>query len=135
MNHTCTANRGHIIHTLEEGDVQLFNYTKLLEIKEDSIILEKNNGKNTKDAYVTWAPILPENVINPLEKKVKDKFIKQNLKVDAVILAMGAKPNNALFYEAQKTNLAKEVYLLGDSFSVAKIFEATKSAYRKALTI
>ena len=135
MNHTCTANRGHIIHTLEEGNVQLFNYTKLLEIKEDSIILEKNNGKNTKDAYVTWAPILPENVINPLEKKVKDKFIKQNLKVDAVILAMGAKPNNALFYEAQKTNLAKEVYLLGDSFSVAKIFEATKGAYRKALTI
>ena len=70
--------------------------------------LEKNNGKNTKDAYVTWATILPENVINPLEKKVKDKFVKQNLKVDAVILAMGAKPNNALFYEAQKTNLAKE---------------------------
>lgn len=135
MNHTCTANRGHIIHTLEEGNVQLYNYTKLLEIKEDSIVLEKNDGKNTKDAYVTWAPILPENVINPLEKKVKDKFIKQNLKVDAVILAMGAKPNNALFYEAQKTNLAKEVYLLGDSFSVAKIFEATKGAYRKALTI
>lgn len=135
MNHTCTANRGHIIHTLERGNVDLLNYTKLIEIKNDSIVIEQNVGKNRKDPYNTWSPILPENVLNPLEKKVKNKFIEKTLKADAVIMAIGATPDNALYYEAQKENIAKELYLIGDSYQVAKIFEATKYAYRKALCI
>lgn len=135
MNHTCTANRGHIIHTLERGNVDLLNYTKLLEIKNDSIVIEENVGRNKKDPYNTWSPILPENVLNPLEKKVKDKFVEKTIKADAVIMAIGARPDNALYYEAQKENIAKELYLIGDSYQVGKIFEATKYAYRKALCI
>ena len=135
MNHTCTANRGHIIHYLEEKGVKLFNCTKLSKVEKDGVAVERNMHKNVPDPYNTWAPILPENVINPMEKKIKPQFVKEKIKCDKVVLAMGVAPENALFYQLMNDNAAAEIYNLGDSFKGGKVFEAVRSAYRKAVSI
>lgn len=135
MNHTCTANRGHIIHYLEEKGVKLYNCTKLVKVEKDGVTVERNVHKNVPDVYNTWAPILPENVLNPMEKKIKPQFRKETMKCDKVVLALGVQPENELFYQLVNDNAAAEIYNVGDSFKGGKVFEAVRSAYRKAVSI
>lgn len=137
MNHTCTANRGHIIHYLENAGVELLNCTRLVKIEDNKVILAQNRHKNVPNPYNTWQPILPENVENPLDAltKIEDQFMKRTLFADAVILATGVAPASQLYYDCVKMNAAGEIYNIGDSFKGAKVFEAVRSAYRVARNI
>ena len=47
----------------------------------------------------------------------------------------GRGARNALFYQLMNDNAAAEIYNLGDSFKGGKVFEAVRSAYRKAVSI
>lgn len=135
MNHVCTANRGHIIHYLEAKGVKLYNMATCLEMKSDAIVIKQNVDKNVPDPYLTWNPILPENIENPLAKKIKDCYENKELKCDAIVLAMGVTPNNKLYYDLVANNLAPEINLIGDAFNSGKVHQATRSAYRKARNI
>lgn len=137
MNHTCTANRGHIIHYLEKAEVKLLNCTTLMEVTDKGVKVRQNKHKNVPNPYNTWSPILPENVENPMDAftKIKDEFVEYEIEADAVVVAAGVKSADELFFDCQSQNVASEVYNIGDSFKAAKIFEATKSAYRKCRSI
>lgn len=137
MNHTCTANRGHIIHYLEEAGVELMNCTTLTEVLDHGIKVKQNRHKNVPNPYNTWSPILPENVENPMDMlhKIRDEGQERTLEADAVVVAAGVKSADELFFACQSAHAAPELYNIGDSFHPAKIFEAVKSAYRKARSI
>ena len=137
MNHMCTANRAHIIHYLDEGKVTLLNMTKLLEIKDKSILVSENTSKNKPNPYVCWAPILPENIVNPLDalKPIKDEWRKREINCDAVVLALGSKSENALYEELVKSHAAKEIYKIGDAIKPGRIWEATRTSFRKGAKI
>ncbi len=77
---------------------------KLKEIREDAIITE--NVESGKDARV---------------------------KVDAVVLALGSKPNDILKKTIEE--LGFNTYVIGDASKVGKIADATKSAYLVATSI
>ncbi len=57
----------------------------------------------------------------------------QKIPADTIVIAAGAKPNNAL-YEELKDKLPK-VDVIGDSVNVGRINNAVESAYRLAMTI
>ncbi|MTI71726.1 MAG: FAD-dependent oxidoreductase [Firmicutes bacterium] len=135
MNHTCTANRGHVIHYLEKSDTKLHNCTKLKKINTDSVDVEKNISKTVPNPYNTWQPILPENIEIPFSKEIENKNIDMNIKADMVVLSTGIKSDNMIYYNCVKEHVAKEVYNIGDSNIPARVFEAVTAAYRKALTI
>lgn len=137
MNHACTANRGHIIHHLEEGEVELLNCTTLLSVEKNSVKVKQNTHKNVPNPYLTWAPILPENVENPMDMlhKIKEEYVEKELKADAVVVAAGVAPCDELFFTCVRERAAKEVFNIGDSFKGGKVFDATRSAYRKARTV
>lgn len=137
MNHTCTANRGHIIHYLEKANVELLNCTKLVKIEGKKVTLAENVHKSRPDPYVTWTPILPENVENPLDKlkPYKEKFATKVVDADYVLLAMGVRPCDKLYYKLVEERAAEEIYNIGDSYRGARVFEAVRGAYRKALSI
>ncbi|WP_461204837.1 oxidoreductase [Clostridium sp. DL1XJH146] len=135
MNHTCTANRGHIIHYLEKGEVELLNCTALKSIGEKSILVSKNTSNTVPNPYITWKPILPENVENPLAKKIKEENQEVDMECDLVVLAMGGRSNDALYYECVGNNTAKEIYNIGDSFVQHKVLEATRAAYALGISI
>ena len=137
MNHTCTANRGHLIHYLKEADVELLNCTVLTAVNGKTVSVRQNIHKNVPNPYLTWAPILPENVENPMDMlhKIKDTFVSRVLKADVVVLAAGVKSNCALYNDCVKNHAAKEIYNVGDSFCGGNVFSAVRSAYRKAVSI
>lgn len=137
MNGACTANRGHIIHYLEEAGVELLNCTKLVSIDSHGVNVLQNTHKNVPDPYVTWHPILPENVENPLDilTKIGEDYKERTLFSDMVVLATGVVPSPMLYYDCVKIHAAKEIYNIGDSFKGARVFEAVRSAYRCAVNL
>ncbi|MBF9018159.1 MULTISPECIES: FAD-dependent oxidoreductase [unclassified Oceanispirochaeta] len=135
MEGVCTANRGYLIHYLEELGVPLHNCTMLKEVKGRSAVIMKNQSKTVPDPYVTWSPILPENIENPFAKAIKDKPEEIEIDADLIVLAAGAVPDDSFFYECQEKNSAPEIHNIGDSSRCGRVFEAVKAAYQIGTSI
>ena len=135
MEGTCTANRGHLIYYLRKKGVELLNCARVTGFDEKSVHITRNVSKGVPDAYNTWQPILPKNIENPLAKKIGPEEANETLEADLVVLAMGGRPDDTMFFEAQSTFAAPEIHNIGDSFSAGKVLEATRSAYGLASKI
>jgi len=137
MNKTCTANRGHIIHYLERAGVELLNCTQLVKIEGDKVYVKQNVHKSVPNPYNSWAPLLPENVENPMDllRPYKEVFKERVLDADAVVLAMGVAAKDSLYRELVDSQAAPEIYNVGDSFRGARVLEAVRAAYRKAVSV
>ena len=135
MNHVCTANRGHLIHYLQKAGVQLLNCTRVTGFGPGEVQAIRNVSPTVPDPTVTWHPILPENVENPLAPKLKVEEKAVKLPADLVVLAAGGRADDALFLEAQRRHVAASVHNIGDSSQVGKVFEAVRAAYALALSL
>ena len=135
MNHTCTANRGYLLKYMFDANIKLLNCTKLLAITEKGVKVLRNVHKSVPNPYLTWNPILPENVLNPLAPKVKEDMKEEIIEADLVVMAAGGRPGEKLFLDIQSACPTIEVYNIGDSFKAGKVFEATKSGYNCALNL
>ncbi|WP_457791330.1 oxidoreductase [Anaeromassilibacillus sp. SJQ-5] len=135
MNHTCTANRGHLIHTLHKNGVELLNCTRVTGFTPDGLLAVRNVSPTVPDPYDTWHPILPENIENPLAPRIKVEEQAISLNADLIVLAAGGRADDALFLEAQRRRVAPLVRQLGDSYQVGRVFEAVRAAYALALAL
>ena len=135
MNHTCTANRGHLIHYLQKAGVRLLNCTRVTGFSPQGVEVARNVSKTVPDPYVTWHPILPENVENPLAPKLKVEERPELLPADLTVIAAGGVSDDALYFAAIREQAAPEIYNIGDSFSAGKVLEATRAAYRLGLSL
>lgn len=131
MYGTCTANRGHLLHALEKLNVELLNCAKVEKFSNGKIYVIIVDGKKP-DPYNTWQPILPENIENPLAPKISKKKKQIELSADLIVLALGGSPDDELFWQLQKNNAAAELHNIADSFSPARVLEATRAAYALA---
>jgi len=123
----CTANREHMIHELERLHVTLWNCTKFTAVEGNTVRLTRNVSTTVPDPYVTWTPILPENISNPFAKAIKEEIREQALTADLVVLAMGLRTGRAFYEACVSTQAAPEVILSGDAFQIGGVFEAVKS--------
>jgi len=135
MNHVCTANRGYLLKYLYDAGVKLYNCTKLLAYAPQGVKVSRNISKSVPDPYLSWTPILPENVPNPLAPKLKRELREETIEAEAVILAAGGRPNTALFHALQKAFPQILVHNIGDSFSGGKVLEATRNGYGLGIRI
>ena len=135
MNHVCTANRGHLIHYLQKAGVELLNCTRVTGFEPGAVKAVRNVSTTVPDPYVTWHPLLPENVENPLAPKIKTEEKEISLPADLIVIAAGGRPDDALFLEAQRRHAADALYNIGDSFQVGKVLEAVRAAYALGLSL
>lgn len=139
MQGACTANRGHLLHALAGHGVRLLNMTRVERAEQTPggalLHVSRNRHKNVPDPYVSWTPILPENVVNPLASKVGDDWHKEVIASDLVVIACGGQANDSLFYELQQTHAAPELRNIGDGFAPGRVLEAVRAAYRLGTTI
>ena len=61
--------------------------------------------------------------------------VEEKISADLVVLAVGGRPDEALFEAINSACGTAEVYNIGDSFHGGKVFEATKSGYALALSL
>lgn len=135
MTDSCTANRGHILHYLDKHGVVTHNMSTITEILDDSVTITKNIHSSVPDPYDTQQPILPENISNPLKKKVQTKLSDIKIPADLVIVAVGTRPQNELYFDLVQQNAVRAVYQVGDAIRPAKVFYAVKGAYRRCREI
>jgi len=128
MEGVCTANRGHLIYYLKKAGVELINCARVTGLSENGVTISRNVSDTVPNPYNTWQPILPKNIENPLAKKIRPELADETLMADLVVLAMGGRADDALFFEAQRIHAAPEIHNIGDSFSAGKVLEATRSA-------
>jgi 2-enoate reductase len=129
MKGLCTANRGHLIHEMEKMGVRLFNLTRLKSIEDNQITIVRNTHPSVPDPHVTWRPLLPDNVINPLGRKIKENWQEETLEAGLVVLAMGLHPDRRLYENCLKEQSAPKIINIGDSFQVGRVFEAVKAGF------
>jgi len=129
MRHICTANRGHLIHYLQKADVELYNCTKVVGFGPHTVKIERNVSKTVPNPYNTWQPVLPLNVENPLAITLKSQLVHQEIPCDLVVLAIGNRPDNDLYYQALKHRVAFEIYSIGDNYASGKVHDATRSGF------
>jgi 2-enoate reductase len=135
MSGICTANRGHMIHELEHNGVELLNCTKLKAVEDKMVLVDQNLSKTVPNPYVTWTPLLPDNIENPLDKPIKDESIEKALPADLVVLALGLRPQTSLFEACQAAHSAPEVKMIGDTFQIGRVFEAVKAGFAIGRTL
>jgi len=135
MKGTCTANRGYLIHYLEQKGVPLLNCTRLARIQEGAVTVARNVSRTVPDPYVTWAPLLPENVKNPLARPIKVQEQEMTLPADLVVLATGVAPDDSLYEACVRAQAAPEVHKIGDAFAAGRVFEAVKAGYAVGSTL
>lgn len=135
MEGVCTANRGHLLHYMEKAGVELYNCSKVTSFEPGKVNIQRNVSKGVPNPYNTWQPLLPENIPNPLAKKPGPETQDVALDADLVVLAMGGRPDDALYYEALSENTAPEMFNIGDSFAGGKVLEATRAAFHLAREI
>lgn len=58
-----------------------------------------------------------------------------DLGADLVILAVGLRPDDSLHEACVRQRVAPEIRNIGDSFSVGRVFEATKAGYATGLAL
>jgi len=129
MSGTCTANRGYLLYNLNRAGVTVHNCTEVLKIEDDRVLVSKNYGKNVPDPFNSWNPLLPENIKNPLAKKIQDDCRPLEIEFDHVLFAAGVKKNDSLYFKLQRGAKIKDLHNIGDSCNLGRIFEAIKSAY------
>lgn len=135
MQGVCTANRGHLIHYLNKEKVELINCAKVVSFDKGKVIINKNIPKGVPNPYNTWQPLLPTNIPNPLAKKIGTETANLTLEADLIVLAMGGRADETMFFEAQKQHVAPELYNIGDSHRAGRVLEASRAAYNLATRI
>lgn len=135
MEGVCTANRGHLLFYMKRAGVKLHNCSQVISFAPGKVNIRKNVSKGAPDPYNTWQPLLPENIPNPLAKKLGPEIKDMTLEADLVVLALGGRPDDGLYYQALSSNAAPELYNIGDSFQGGKVLEASRAAYHLAASI
>src|SRR5271157_5752615 len=129
MKGTSNANRNYMLYYLERAGVHLLNCTRVTRIEVDHVVVKQNVSPTVPNPYVTWKVLLPDYVINPLERRLQVKEQEKHLPCDLVVIATGVQSDDSLYDACLKTQIAPKVYNIGDSFAVGRIFEATKGGF------
>ncbi|NLB28448.1 MAG: enoate reductase, partial [Clostridiaceae bacterium] len=120
-------------HELEKCGVKLMNCTRLEKIEFGRVTVLTNTSSTVPDPYNTWAPLLPDNVPNPLEKPIREAMETRQLEADMLVVAAGSCPNNELYRLLTDNYAAPEIRLIGDAGFPGMITEATRAGYRTGL--
>ncbi len=129
MKEACTSNRGYLIHHLRKLGVVLLNCTRLKSIEERTVTVLRNVSPTVPDPYVTWTPVLPENVKNPLARPLRVREELVTLEADLVVLATGLRSDDSLYQACLQAQVAPEIRAIGDAFAPGRILEATRAGY------
>ena len=101
---TWMQHKDDILPKLKKADTTFMTGKKLTEINTDSITVEDTKKKK-----------------------------QTSIKTDAVVLALGSRPNAAIVESLKEQGI--EPIVIGDSVKVGRIADATKSAYKVAISI
>ncbi|MDD3852184.1 MAG: FAD-dependent oxidoreductase [Syntrophomonadaceae bacterium] len=107
--------------------VSAYTSSEVIRIETGKVLIKANRKR--KDPYTPWQTLIPDNIHNPFDKKLKQTDVETiSLETDYLIFATGGQSNYDLYYQLLETNAAPEVYCVGDAQHPARVWEAVTSA-------
>ncbi len=120
-------------HVLKKP-ITVYTASSVFKFSDGFAYIHANKGRS--DPYTPWKALIPENVKNPFEKKLKDENVEViTVKTDFIILATGSRADDSLYYEMLKNNAANEIYSVGDASRPGGVWEAVNGANEIARNI
>jgi len=101
----------------------------VLRIADGTVTITRNVSPDVPDPAVTWTPVLPANIKNPLARRLGVSEAVETLPADLVVLAVGLRPAAGLYDACVAAHAAPELYNIGDSFAVGRVFDAVKAGF------
>ncbi|MDO5016208.1 MAG: FAD-dependent oxidoreductase [Eubacteriales bacterium] len=135
MQNVCTANRGYLLHYLQEKGGQLYNCSQALGYKNGEFRFKQNVSKTVPDPWVTWTPVLADNVNNPFRTPLREEWQERSIPCDLCIVAVGSKADDQLYKDLVTNYCAPEVRKLGDADRPATIRQAIHAGYRLGISL
>jgi len=99
------------------------------------VTVVRNVSPTVPDPYVTWTPVLPENVKNPLARPMRVQEEQATIEADLVVLATGLKADDSLYQACLRAQVAPELHVIGDAFAPGRVLEATRAGYAVGRTL
>lgn len=130
MKKTCTSNRNAMIYYLHKKGVNIMNCAQVKHITKTEVMIDHNVSSTVPDPTMTWKPLLPDNVPNPLAKKIKVHIEEKRVQADYVIMCTGVIARSDLYDKLVTAKVAPEIYNIGDSSVPGRVLEAVKAGYR-----
>jgi len=135
MKGVCTANRGHLVHEMEQLGVTIWIHTRVKSIGAGRVTVERNLSPTVPNPYNTWTPLLPDNIPNPLARPIRELWQTETLDADLVVLAAGLRRNASLYDDCLRAGAAPEIHFIGDAFQIGRVFEAVKAGFAIGRTL
>ncbi len=135
MRTACTANRGLLLHQLARLGVSLLNCTRVIKFGDRVVEVVRNVASGIPSPEAVWSPVLPENVVNPLARRLPVVEERVTIAADLIILATGQVANDGLYDACVRRHVAAEIHNIGDSARVGRILDATKAGYAVAAAL
>lgn len=147
MPRTAAANRSHLLwmmmgkgstsgkrEDILENPITAYNASKVVRISGNTVYIDVNRDRD--DPYLPWKPLIPENIKNPFEKKLKAENVEQiTLHADLILFATSGIANSDLFYELTEIEPTREIYALGDCDRPEDLWKAVTNANEVARNI
>ena len=127
MTGNCTANRGYLLHYLEARGVRLLNCARLQSIDDEG----SRSCATSRPRFPT--PTSPgrrccrptSGILWPA--RCAWSTPEETIAAELVVLATGLVPASGLHEECVRRHVAPELYNVGDSFSVGRVFDAVRA--------
>ncbi|RCX10515.1 2-enoate reductase [Anaerobacterium chartisolvens] len=114
--------------------VKAYTASRAVRLDEGKVYIEANRGR--WDPYTPWRTLVPENIHNPFDKKLKAGDVELiSLDADYVIFSTGGVSDNSLYHLMCRENAASEIYLIGDARQPGRVWEAVTAANDVARSI
>lgn len=116
-------------HPADAVEIPIKAYTASRAVKFDAgtVYIEANKGR--KNPYTPWITLVPENIHNPFDKKLKRGDVEMiPIEADYVIFSTGGRANDALYDQICKEKVAEEIFLIGDARQPGRVWEAVTAA-------
>ena len=132
MDGACTANRGHIIHYLEDNGAKLVNCATIKSFEPGRVLVSRNICEGTPDVYCTWTPVSRRSWSTRLRAEDRTETVVKKHHQELFVNALGRRADESQYLEGVKQHVAKEIYNIGDSFQAGLVWGAPEAAYNLA---
>lgn len=107
--------------------VKAYTASRAVKFDAGTVYIEANKGR--KNPYTPWITLVPENIHNPFDKKLKPDDVEViPIEADYVIFSTGGRANDALYDQIRKEKVAEEIFLIGDARQPGRVWEAVTAA-------
>ena len=122
MDGACTANRGHIIHYLEDNGAKLVNCATIKSFEPGRVLVSRNISRARRTFTAPGRRFCRRTSSTRSRRRWVPKRSSKRHHAELFVNALGRRADESQYLEGVKQHVAKEIYNIGDSFQAGLVW-------------